>query len=883
MYLKRISIHGFKSFSKETILEFPAPNGNKGITAIIGPNGSGKSNIADAIRWVLGEQSLKLLRGKKAEDVIFSGSQKSARLGRAEVCITLDNENKQAGAEYEYITLTRRVYRNGESEYLLNGAPTKLSDIIILLAQANVGQKNYAVIGQGMIDHILLASPVERKDFFDEATGIKQHQIKRDHAARTLERTSQALEDTRIVLQEIEPRLKLLEKQAKRWEQREEIAQQLFKLEQTYYGNIWHTLTTKILLQKNIEQELKIKQKKIAHLQENLQKQFDALTVYSQTSDFSLLQREQKQTQKTIDELRQEQMRLKQRYERQLEIRGQGDAAWMYRRISDIQNEVQRTEQTIAQYINEQTHLTLIINEKKDEASVLREKIAQQREAMKRMEAILQTISFPNLLQEINAFITDHDSLLQSEKNIQTLKQKLAGIIQKLKSLARTLQPRSTDSQELLQEQQVLERLHTQNDTITQYIHNYTIEQNIVSEKLRITKEQYENLQKNITELNQRNKDAEGIAPIPADTLTKQLHAIDARLSKLIQSLLSMEQRMTEMHHTEEKRRQDMAKIQTEIKEAGLGLHEVEARLHDHQITTARLEQHKEDVDIEMKQFLSPALYSEILTYASHPNIPHIPYTATPDSLGPQIQRLRKQLEQIGEVEEGIIQEHKETSERFIFLSEQSKDMDTSLKHLRTIIHDLDAKIEKQFSKNFKQINEKFEHYFKILFGGGKAMLTYSIIEHSRDTETNDTPSEREASSPIPQGESGQGIRYQTTEIQISACPPNKKISTIAMLSGGERALTSIALICAIISANPAPFVVLDEVDAALDEPNSERFAAILEHLSHLTQFIAITHNRAVMHKANLLYGVTMTDDASSQLFSVNLETAKPHLSKPHS
>ena len=189
MHLKRISLLGFKSFSHKTTLEFPPPKKqeeSKGITAIIGPNGSGKSNIADAIRWVLGEQSLKLLRGKKSEDVIFSGSQKSARLNRAEVTLTIDNKDKQADIDYTELTITRRVYRNGESEYLLNGAPAKLSDITMLLAQSNVGQKNYAVIGQGMIDSILNAAPADRKDFFDEATGVKQYQIKRNAADRKL-------------------------------------------------------------------------------------------------------------------------------------------------------------------------------------------------------------------------------------------------------------------------------------------------------------------------------------------------------------------------------------------------------------------------------------------------------------------------------------------------------------------------------------------------------------------------------------------------------------------------------------------------------------------------------------------------------------------------
>ena len=194
MFLQKLELQGFKTFAKKTSLAFHGPkSGDHALTTIVGPNGSGKSNLADAIRWALGEQSLKLLRGKLAEDVIFAGAEGKARAGFAEVSLTFNNEDHTMPIEFTEVTITRRLYRDGTSEYLMNGSAARLQDIQLLLAQANVGQRSYSVIAQGMIDHVLVASPEERKDFFDDATGVKQFQIKRHQAMLKLKRTYENL------------------------------------------------------------------------------------------------------------------------------------------------------------------------------------------------------------------------------------------------------------------------------------------------------------------------------------------------------------------------------------------------------------------------------------------------------------------------------------------------------------------------------------------------------------------------------------------------------------------------------------------------------------------------------------------------------------------
>ncbi len=247
MHLESLELFGFKSFAERTKLNFlPPTEGSHGITAVVGPNGSGKSNVADAIRWVLGEQSLKLLRGKKAEDVIFSGSEKRGRSGFAEVTLRLNNEDNQLPVDWSEVAITRRVYRDGESEYLINKAKVRLADVQLLLAQAQIGSRSYAVIGQGLADAILSATPEERKDFFDEAAGVKHHQIKRQQSANKLATSRENLLQAELLINEIEPRLRSLARQVDRLNTRATAEQELLATKTTYYSHQWQTISAEL-------------------------------------------------------------------------------------------------------------------------------------------------------------------------------------------------------------------------------------------------------------------------------------------------------------------------------------------------------------------------------------------------------------------------------------------------------------------------------------------------------------------------------------------------------------------------------------------------------------------------------------------------------------
>ena len=242
MYLKRLEIKGFKSFSTKTVLDFlPSKQGYHSITAIVGPNGSGKSNVADAIRWVMGEQSLKSLRGKKGEDVIFSGSETKSQLSAAEATMTLDNQGGSLMSDYPEIVITRRLYRSGEGEYLINNNQVRLLDIHLLLAKLQFAQHSYSVVGQGVIDQLLTVSTAERKDFLDEASGIKEFKIKEHQAELKLRRTKDNIQQAEILMQEVEPRLKLLSRQVKKLQKRQQVETQLQESQEQYYGSLYST------------------------------------------------------------------------------------------------------------------------------------------------------------------------------------------------------------------------------------------------------------------------------------------------------------------------------------------------------------------------------------------------------------------------------------------------------------------------------------------------------------------------------------------------------------------------------------------------------------------------------------------------------------------
>jgi chromosome segregation protein len=357
--------------------------------------------------------------------------------------------------------------------------------------------------------------------------------------------------------------------------------------------------------------------------------------------------------------------------------------------------------------------------------------------------------------------------------------------------------------------------------------------------------------------------------------LKESLAGFDQEIDKIKSKLENFSKEEDEMRKKIFDLQRSIQILQNEISALNKGISE-------EKISSARYETRLEDLEAEIRQN-----FRDIKLIRDTKITAEIDY----DYALEKINSLKRQLDQIGGIDPEIEKEYIETKEKYDYLTGQIEDLLRAVDSLEKVIKELDMTIKEKFDKEFKVISEKFEEYFKILFNGGKSRII-KVME----SELNAGNQEKEQSGePESNGaeEKFKGLvdlkrikflqKYNATGlagIEINATPPGKKIKTLAMLSGGERALTAIALICAIISANPAPFVVLDEVDAALDEANSERLAKILDDLSHKTQFIVVSHNRASMRKAQILYGVTMQEDGASKLLSVKLEEAMEKIAK---
>ncbi len=836
MYLEKLEIQGFKSFAKPAAFIF-----NRELTTIVGPNGSGKSNIADAIRWVLGEQSTKTLRGKKSEDVIFSGSDKKGKLGFAQVDLYLNNKSGLVDIEYEQIIITRRINRQGEGEYLINNNKVRLLDVQMLLAKANFGQKTYSVIGQGMITTILVSSAAERKEFFDEATGVKQFQIKKQQSENKLIHAKENIEQTRSVLNELTPRLRGLTRQVNKLEKREKISKELKELQSKYYGHLVNNLETKLgdnrEINNKLEKEVSDLNQKLINLQTILEKEENHS---SRQDSFQEINNKLKTEQDKLNYLLKEKTVLDGQIELNLLAAGKTEAVWNKNRKEFLEKEL--AKETVGR-----DHNNREAEKTNKELRVLREKQNTIKEGFQKIEKDL--VDNKNKETITASLFSDFDILYNKQKeleveinnidktdNFTNIKNIANKLFEEIKSIWQKIKKIKSQSKSNIQKDfnQVLKDKE-----------NILIEINKAENKIAIINNNLKQININI------NKNKEELIKIEnktdfdkinnKDDLIKKLKQLDENILEQNIIVKRKEEEIADFNKEEESKKQSLVKSQKEFRQFQAEFNIKNNKLNEIKIILARLETKYEDLNKEMRDDASNIKLNK--------DIKEINLEETKE----KILNLKKQLNIIGGIDEEVIKEYKEVKERHNFLDKQINDLEKAIKQLEKIIKDLEETISTQFDKAFKGINKLFNKYFQKLFKGGQAELILDIKEAQSEEDNK---------------------AKKQYGIEIKALPPGKKLANVNMLSGGEKALTSIALISAIIANNPSPFVVLDEVDAALDEANSIRFAEILAELSDKTQFVAITHNRATMQESKIIYGITMGDDGVSSLLSMNFDEA---------
>lgn len=760
MFLKKVEISGFKSFASKVGLEFlPAcsfKDGKKncGITAIVGPNGSGKSNVADAIRWAMGEQSMKNLRGKKSEDIIFAGSGKKTRLGSAWATLYFDNSDKRIPLEFSEVSITRKIFRSGESEYLINGSKVRLVDIVDLLAKAGVGKESYCVINQGMTDAVLNATPADRRTILEDAAGVKQYQIKKERAIRKLESTKNNLERVGDLVKEIEPHLRMLKRQAEKAQRGKEIAQNLQEKQRKLFAYLWHVF-------KKEKESASAEKNEIGAKMKNLQRGVDKL------SDELSEESKKAQDSKTREDLESKKRGLQQD-------------------LNDLERELAIAEGRI---------------------EIMKEKIASQK------LIVTIPVDLVYVKTKLERIRQNQEKLINRLEAVEDLKE-----LQDIKEFARAAQQELFDLYDDVGKGKVAVK------------NEMSAEEKESEDKVAELSAKKGNLTKKITDLRQEISDLEKSI---RDEIEKDRRA---------------RQRFFELERDLHRQQNEMDKFKDGFNEAKIKL--------------ARIEVREEDLVSEIKNELKM-------------EIKDLKYDGVPcdkSSLEKEIYRLKVQAEQIGGIDPLIVEEYEETRGRFEFLSKESQDLEGAIKSLREVIKEMDEKISKTFNQAFEQINGEFKKYFSIIFGGGNAHLLKTSIAKKKVKAKEDFLDEEDGESAEKGDNEKAEEEKQDIGIDISACPPGKKITNLSVLSGGERSLTSIALLFAIIAYNPPPFAIMDEVEAALDEANSRRFGRIVQELSGNTQFVIITHNRETMRQASLLYGVTMGEDGISKLLSVRMD-----------
>ena len=762
MFLKRLEITGFKSFANKTTLDFSFPQDEqkKVLTAVVGPNGSGKSNIADAIRWAMGEHSMKSLRSKKAEDIIFAGSGKKARLGSAQVTLSFDNSSKRIPLDFAEVTITRKIFRSGENEYLINGSAVRLQDVVDILAKAGIGKEGYAVINQGMSDAVLNVTPLERRFILEDAAGVKQYQIKKERSLRKLDSTAENLKNVRALVAEIEPHLRMLKRQADRAQKGTEISQNLKEKHTRLLSWLW----------KNFQEE-----------KETFSREKDDLGIR--------MMNVQREVDKISDELKKESV---------------GAA-------SNTQADEREARRSKINAVINQFEKELLICEARIE--IEKDKLAQKQ--------IIQNlpVDLAYVKEKLTDIQKDQDSLMEKMEAVRSLEELgvLKIMAKKIRERIETLRTDAGKGQVEIQ------------DTGAELVKKESAEKVAGLEK---KKSEIEN------ELSRQKAELEKIR--------KEIEAAIVEERKAREHFFELEKKLYQ-------KQDELNKLKDHFNEAKIKLAKVE--VHEEDLTSEiRQELHKEPQDLDWD---GQAVEREILEK--------------------EVNRLKFQLEQIGGIDPLVVKEYTETEERFNFLTKESADLEKAILALKEIIVEMERKIDKVFATAFEEINGEFTKYFRIIFGGGNAHL--SRVKSQKSQPKADLPlaekvgdEEEVENSAEENREMKESGEKEEIGVEIFACPPGKRISHLSMLSGGERSLTSLALLFAIIAYNPPPFAVLDEVEAALDEANSRRFGKIITELSDNTQFVMITHNRETMRQANLLYGVTMNDEGISKLLSVRLD-----------
>ena len=758
MYLKSIEISGFKSFGKKSVLDFNVP-----ISSIVGPNGSGKSNVAEAFSFVLGEQSIKSLRGKKAEDLIFNGGKDAPRSNRASVKLVFNNIQRILNIDFDEVSIERVVNRDSSSEYSINGSLVRLKDIVELLSSAHIGVSGHQIISQGEADKVLNSNIRERREMIEDALGLKIYQNKKDESVRKLEKTEENIKQVESLRREIAPHIRFLKKQVEKIEKTFEMKENLTKMYHDYF--------------KREEEYIKFEKQSI------LSEKHPLLEI-SQKLEKELAQAKQILAKSSSKDSR--------------------------------SDEVVKVEGKLKEVRISKDNLTRSIGRIEGEIYSLSRLIKKQNETNSaRSMKTVDLSQVENISQQIDLEI---DGVNES-RDFSKIKEIFASIKKILKDFIER-NKENEDKEVIIDLENEVKKLESEKKNHEEKLK----EANNLEVELS---EQYSYLKNDIEKEKDSNRDAE-----------KSLFRIVAEQNDIRGKLNSLISRESRLKHDEDE-------LNRELQEASILVGVCALRYKDFLPTDEK----------------GSVLSNEQIVKESR---------QVQEDKKHAMEKIKIRLEDAGVAgSDEVVKEFKEATERDTFLEKELEDLIKSSESLKNLIKELEEKLTTEFKTGVAKINTQFQQFFSAMFGGGSASL--SVVREKKrkksDIDINSAMTESDGEEIVEEEESEEGL-----EIEVNL--PRKKIKGLMMLSGGERALTSIALLFAISQVNPPPFIILDETDAALDEANSRKYGDMISELSKYSQLILITHNRETMARAGVIYGITMGADGVSRLLSIQFEEA---------
>lgn len=980
MKLKRIKASGFKSFADNLDMEI-----GDGITGIVGPNGSGKSNIVDAVKWVLGEQSIKALRGtNNMTDVIFVGSKTREAKARASVALTFDNSDRYLNSDFDDIEIKRVLYKTGENDYFINNVKVRLKDIITLFLDSGSSKESFNIISQGNVKDIVNSKPTERRGIFESAAGVQKYKKRKEASVRKLDKTNDNLERIRLLIDELELQVKPLEEQSKKAKRYKEIEEQLktkeisliahdisnlnteyetckekidyindeiirlnalnnsdtseiekLKLQNLKVNeeinnlNAEYKKLTKELNDLNSEKQITIERQKYQVDDIKLQNNIVALKEkeLSLNNEIKIISDEIEENKKKFETVKEEESKIlselllnKEKIEslRDTIDKLNFDVNILLNRINILENNIEndlKLPKAVKQVLNyniEGVHNTIGNLIKVDEEYNLAidtalgyssnfiivddQVIATTAIERLRKDKVGRATFLPlniikerlvdsntlNIIKSVDGFIDIASSLVEyNSKFTNIITNQLGNVvvvnnIDTANVVGKRINYRyrivtlngeiihtggsitggiNTFNNSSLKDRVELEKCKTNltkqeqlkdikttelNDLIKEYSllneSNERIRMNLLSIKEIILHKENNHLELK-ENYNKIKDEILGTKDVINQTIDQSLNNLLNEVSEKELELTNAEKKLNEVTNIKDE-------INTKIEELDHVYRKSNSEFNKHQNELKSLEIKSTRAEVKLDTLLNVLNDEYQMTYEKA--LANYELDDIEDNVRVEVNALKKEIKLLGEVNLGSISEFERVNTRYTFLVTQKDDLEASIENLNSIIDEMDEIMIEKFKTTFKKIQIEYSKVFNEIFKGGRGILEL--------TDPDD---------------------ILNTGIDIIAEPPGKKINYIGLLSGGEKTLTALALLFAILNVKTIPFCILDEVEESLDETNVDIFGKYLQNKKNQSQFIIITHKKRTMEYVDMLYGITMQESGVSKLVSVKLEDIK--------